>query len=226
MVRPMVLNMTSSKGHSYLPIFDYYNSLNYFRFLVVQLCEVHLRKYNLRRSALEIFLVDYTSYFLNFTTKTRNKIFTKILSLQPPNILYGTGRSPAELLRSSGLMQKWINREISNFEYLMQLNTIAGRSYNDLSQYPVFPWILADYSSEILDLTNPKSFRDLSKPIGVVNPKNEEEVRAKYDGFEDPSGMIPKFHYGTHYSNSAGVLHYLIRVEPFTSLHIDLQSGR
>lgn len=226
MVRPMVLNMTSSKDHSYLPIFDYYNSFHYFRFLVVQLCEVHLRKYNLRRSALEIFLVDYTSYFLNFTTKTRNKIFTKILSLQPPNILYGTGRSPAELLRSSGLMQKWINREISNFEYLMQLNTIAGRSYNDLSQYPVFPWILADYSSEILDLTNPKSFRDLSKPIGVVNPKNEEEVRAKYDGFEDPSGMIPKFHYGTHYSNSAGVLHYLIRVEPFTSLHIDLQSGR
>lgn len=33
--------------------------------------------------------------------------------------------------------QKWIYREISNFEYLMQLNTIAGRTYNDLSQYPV-----------------------------------------------------------------------------------------
>ncbi len=30
--------------------------------------------------------------------------------------------------------------ETSNFEYLMQLNTLAGRSYNDLSQYPVFPW--------------------------------------------------------------------------------------
>jgi hypothetical protein len=29
----------------------------------------------------------------------------------------------------------------------MGLNTIAGRTYNDLSQYPVFPWILADYSS-------------------------------------------------------------------------------
>lgn len=33
--------------------------------------------------------------------------------------------------------QKWVCREISNFEYLMQLNTIAGRTYNDLSQYPV-----------------------------------------------------------------------------------------
>ncbi|XP_053679026.1 neurobeachin-like protein 1 [Anopheles nili] len=197
-----------------------------FKFPIGQLRELHLRKYNLRRSALEVFLIDQTSYFLNFTTRTRNKIFTKILSLQPPNILYGSGRSPAELLKSSGLTQKWANREISNFEYLMHLNTIAGRSYNDLSQYPVFPWILADYTSEVLDLNDPKSFRDLSKPIGVVNPKNEAEVRSKFDGFEDPSGMIPKFHYGTHYSNSAGVLHYLIRVEPFTSLHIELQSGR
>lgn len=189
--------------------------------------EIHLRKFNLRRSALEIFLVDQTSYFLNFTTKIRNKVFSKILSLQPPNILSpNSGRSPAELLKNSGLTTKWMNREISNFEYLMHLNVIAGRTYNDLSQYPVFPWILADYTSDVLDLSNPATFRDLSKPIGVINPKHEEEVRAKYEGFEDPSGMIPKFHYGTHYSNSAGVLHYLIRMEPFTSLHIDLQSGR
>ena len=53
-----------------------------------------------------------------------------------------SARSPADLLKNSGLTQKWVNREISNFEYLIQLNTIAGRSYNDLSQYPVFPWIL------------------------------------------------------------------------------------
>ena len=35
-----------------------------------------------------------------------------------------------------------------------------------------------------------------------------------------------QFHYGTHYSNSAMVLHYLVRLEPFTTLHIALQSGR
>lgn len=39
--------------------------------------------------------------------------------------------------------------EISNFQYLMHLNTLAGRSYNDLMQYPVFPWILADFDSEV-----------------------------------------------------------------------------
>ena len=69
------------------------------------------------------------------------------------------------------------------------MNTIAGRTYNDLSQYPVFPWILADYESDELDLSNPAVFRDLSRPIGVVNPLNEAEVRSKYNTFEDPCGM-------------------------------------
>lgn len=39
-------------------------------------------------------------------------------------------------------MQKWVNREISNFDYLMQLNTIAGRTYNNLAQYPVVRYSL------------------------------------------------------------------------------------
>ena len=41
------------------------------------------------------------------------------------------------------------NGEMSNFQYLMQLNTLAGRSYNDLMQYPIFPWVLADYESDV-----------------------------------------------------------------------------
>ena len=68
-------------------------------------------------------------------------------------------RSPRDLLKASGLTQRWVNREISNFEYLMALNTIAGRTYNDLSQYPVFPWILSDYNSTSLDLGSTATFR-------------------------------------------------------------------
>lgn len=45
--------------------------------------------------------------------------------------------------------QRWVRGEISNFQYLTFLNTLAGRSYNDLMQYPIFPWILADYNSEV-----------------------------------------------------------------------------
>ncbi|XP_074539600.1 neurobeachin-like protein 2 isoform X1 [Halichoeres trimaculatus] len=191
-----------------------------------QLREVHLRRYNLRRSALELFFIDQAHYFINFKKKVRNKVYSRILGLRPPNLFYFGSRSPQELLKASGLTQKWVCREISNFEYLMQLNTIAGRTYNDLSQYPVFPWVLCDYTSPVLDLEDPSVFRDLSKPIGVVNPRHAQNVREKYDSFEDPTGTIDKFHYGTHYSNAAGVMHYMIRMEPFTTLHIQLQSGR
>lgn len=59
--------------------------------------------------------------------------------------------------------EKWQRREISNFDYLMFLNTIAGRTYNDLNQYPIFPWVLSNYESETLDLSEPSNFRDLSK---------------------------------------------------------------
>lgn len=37
-----------------------------FKWHLSQIREIHLRRYNLRRSALEIFLTDQTNYFLNF----------------------------------------------------------------------------------------------------------------------------------------------------------------
>ena len=53
----------------------------------------------------------------------------------------------------------WQQGEITNFEYLMELNKLAGRTFNDLMQYPVFPFIVADYKSDELDLRRPESFR-------------------------------------------------------------------
>lgn len=70
--------------------------------------------------------------------------------------------------------------EISNFQYLMHLNTLAGRSYNDLMQYPVFPWILADYDSEELDLTDPNTFRDFTKPMGAQSPERLEQFKKRF----------------------------------------------
>ena len=56
--------------------------------------------------------------------------------------------SALTLIGSKTVTQRWETGEITNFEYLMHLNTLAGRSYNDLNQYPVFPWVIADYDSE------------------------------------------------------------------------------
>lgn len=67
----------------------------------------------------------------------------------------------------------------SNYDYLMALNTVAGRSFNDLSQYPVFPWVLSDYTSPQLDLADPRCYRDLSKPMGAVNEARWREFEER-----------------------------------------------
>ena len=104
---------------------------------------------------------------------------------------------------------------------------MAGRSFNDLTQYPVFPWVLADYTSEAIDLTDSRVYRDLSKPVGALNPDRLARLLERYSelelfGFTEAE----KFLYGSHYSSPGIILHYLIRQEPFTSMAIDLQSGR
>ena len=66
-----------------------------------------------------------------------SKVYSSIVSLRTPNLNRVGIRKPSRLLQSSGLTQKWVRRELSNFDYLMQLNTISGRTYNDLNQYPV-----------------------------------------------------------------------------------------
>lgn len=73
-----------------------------------------------------------------------------------------------QVLKATKLTEQWRRRQISNFQYIMELNVVAGRSYNDVTQYPVFPWVLSDYSSTELDLENPTSFRDMRKPVGAL----------------------------------------------------------
>ncbi|XP_048460451.1 WD repeat and FYVE domain-containing protein 3 [Rhincodon typus] len=124
-----------------------------------------------------------------------------------------------------GQTQRWERGEISNFQYLMHLNTLAGRSYNDLMQYPVFPWILADYDSEELDLTNPKTFRNLAKPMGAQTDERLAQYKKRYKDWEDPNGETPAYHYGTHYSSAMIVASYLVRMEPFTQIFLRLQGG-
>lgn len=45
----------------------------------------------------------------------------------------------------------------------LSVSYILGRTYNDLNQYPVFPWVLTNYETKELDLSLPSNYRDLSK---------------------------------------------------------------
>jgi factor associated with neutral sphingomyelinase activation len=113
----------------------------------------------------------------------------------------------------------WVEGGISNFEYLTILNSVAERTKNNLSQYPVFPWVLSNYYSQELDLNDKNNYRDLSKPIGALNPTRLKSLLERYKEMPEP-----KFLYGTHYSNPSYVIGYLVRIRPEYMLR--LQSGK
>ncbi|XP_016052756.1 PREDICTED: neurobeachin isoform X3 [Miniopterus natalensis] len=192
---------------------------------------VFSRRYLLQNTALEVFMANRTSVMFNFPDQATVKKVVYSLPRVGVGTSYGLPQArrislatPRQLYKSSNMTQRWQRREISNFEYLMFLNTIAGRTYNDLNQYPLFPWVLTNYESEELDLTLPGNFRDLSKPIGALNPKRAVFYAERYETWEDDHS--PPYHYNTHYSTAASTLSWLVRIEPFTTFFLNANDGK
>uniref|UniRef100_A0A7N8XMH7 Neurobeachin n=1 Tax=Mastacembelus armatus TaxID=205130 RepID=A0A7N8XMH7_9TELE len=192
---------------------------------------VFSRRYLLQNTAMEVFMANRTSVMFNFPDQATVKKVVYSLPRVGVGTSYGLPQArrislatPRQLFKSSNMTQRWQRREISNFEYLMFLNTIAGRTYNDLNQYPVFPWVLTNYDSEELDLTLPGNFRDLSKPIGALNPKRAAFYAERYETWEDD--QTPPCHYSSHYSTAASTLHWLVRIEPFTTFFLSTNNNK
>eukprot|EP01133_Synstelium_polycarpum_P015508 gene15508-18419_t len=215
--------------------------------------EVLRRRYLLRPVALEIFSTDGRNSLIVLKDETtRDDVYHRIVtnvsnsSIGDVSGISGSQTSDehsqagadlgvkeklSSIFRRTPLTQKWQSGQISNFQYLMHLNTLAGRSYNDLTQYPVFPWVLTDYESEELDIDDPRIYRDLSKPMGALNETRAAKFRERFESWDpdeenEHGHKVPPFHYGTHYSSAAIVLYYLIRLEPFTQHFLKLQGGR
>ena len=119
----------------------------------------------------------------------------------------------------------WSKGLILNYDYLLYLNFMSGRSFNDLSQYPVFPWILSNYEGdENFDITNEKNYRDLSKPIGALNPDKLSRFREKY--LNNKTNLVQQediFLYPIHYSSPLIIMFYLNR--QFPRFQLQMQGG-
>ncbi|CAH8523852.1 unnamed protein product [Schistosoma turkestanicum] len=203
----------------------------YSRWSLSEIRAIFNRSFLHRKIALEIFVTSRGSVMFAFADVATVKMIVNALPEVGIGTRYGlpasrtsTLASPSKIFQLSNMTQRWQRRELSNFDYLMYLNTIAGRSYNDLNQYPIFPWVISNYTTKELDLSSLSNYRDLSKPIGAINPKRKAFFDERYTNWEDENQ--PPFHYGTHYSTAAFVLNYLLRVEPFTTVFLNLQGGK
>eukprot|EP01084_Bolivina_argentea_P062005 113362_1 len=208
--------------------------------LLKELREIYYRRYQLENCALELFFSDDTSWLFNlYDEDNRNRLFDAVMSLSSDNLIESKEffKNPRKALQTSKIHVKWCRRQMTNFEYLMRMNILAGRTFNDLTQYPVFPWVIQDYKSDTIDLNDRKIYRDLSKPVGALNEKRLQKFIERYESLCQTRDMdiennisdedkMHCFMYGTHYSSIGIVLYYLMRMQPFTTYHLKFQDGK
>ena len=154
---------------------------------------IFLRNYFYQNTAMEIYTTNNKSYFFNFKTDSDyNKCINQILSDIHYREIKGEDHKGRKLIGYEQIfgvtsdkkiksyyiinkMEEWQYCKISTMEYLMWLNIYSGRSFNDLTHYPIFPWIISNYTTS--DLEDENNFRNLSIPIGMMEFNDKSMMR-------------------------------------------------
>ncbi len=171
-----------------------------------------------RKTGLELEFYSGRHLLLNLGSEDqRDTLGSKLVRLREKwcrGLQYSGTVDPMRDFEKRKLSTIWAARKISTMDYLMALNTYSGRSFDNLAQYPVFPWILAD----------DRARRDLSRNMGMAgDPERAEEFKKRY--VREDSAGLGRFHFGSHYSNPGIVLQYTMRLYPFFEGYLKFFSG-
>ena len=153
---------------------------------------IFLRKYCFRNNSLEIYLSNHRSYYFKFfDTKKRDKFLNELISVLNQNNqknklfkpikgidennksviigYYKDENNTKEYNSISNIRDLWKMNKISTLEYLMWVNIYGNRSFRDIAQYPVFPWLLTNYEYNTYEeLSNKPEIRDFNLPMGML----------------------------------------------------------
>ena len=209
------------------------------------------RRYYFKKTVLEIFTINKKSYTFRFDEDKLKSILDNIRYYMKSDIedfsteftkyedKLGFFNNNRKLENGIGipnkiknmnlkyLYEKWAKWEVSTLKILMILNFYGNRSYNDINQYPVFPWIITNYTSDTLSEQIP--IRPMGTPMGMLDiTKDAQERKDSYKASwainETDEERDQDFdRYRSHYSTSLYVTYYLVRVFPFSSIRIELQ---
>ena len=171
---------------------------------------IFIRRYFYMETSIEFYTKNNKAYLFNFKSNKdliqfRNILFEhwnhieiKSESKQIIGYKKANPNFKKKYIMVSKKMEEWMNNNISTVEYLMWLNIYSGRSFNDLTQYPVFPWILMNYSEEENEEIK---YRDLRLPMGMIrfgekSLKRIENFMEIYESIKnDLKDMFPDFNY-------------------------------
>ena len=151
------------------------------------------RKYSFRDNSFELYLSNNRSYYFKCKNKKDRDEFVEFLvkSLNTQNIFskklfkpiksndwkskiigyYKNINSNKNYTSIEEIKDNWKNNKISTLEYLMWINLYGNRSFRDVAQYPVFPWILCEYNfnnTEELIKNFESIIRNFNLPMGML----------------------------------------------------------
>ena len=181
--------------------------------------------------AIEFFLKDGKSYFFNLMNKEN---LNNLISFLNEKI-------PKEKQSIRKYSEEWNNSLISTFNYLCKINYYSSRSYNNTTQYPIFPWITKNLSKIFNDYQNnlevdilkkektfeniieedQSGFRTFKYPISVQTKEKRNALILKYISTQDEE----KYHHYSHFSTFSYIYYYLMRLNPYTYNLIKLQGN-
>ena len=187
--------------------FDFLNKKKTRIIELTEIKEVINRKFIYAWISLEIFMKNGYSHLFNFfNEEANNEILELFKSFGIPVI-----RNIKEYFEKENYIKNWKEGKISTYNYLLILNKFSSRSYNDLNQYPVMPWIFMQ----------DKNIRNFDIPMSIQDEETKERfLKIPFDKSENEN----RWH-SNHYSTSAYICYYLMRTNPYTESMIKFQSN-
>ena len=183
--------------------------------------EIVEKRFLLMWQAIEIYLKNGKSYFFNLISKEQ---FDFIMDVFKNNKIIKNKIHLKDFFKThqKQLISEWQEERLSTYEYLLLLNKYGSRTFNDVNQYPIFPWLIRKYVVETGKPDIQILYRDFKYPMASQIEENRITAINRFEDDEE-SGMKFPTHYGTHYSTSSYIYFYLMREEPYTTLLVKLQ---
>ena len=201
---------------------------------------VFKRNYYYNETAFEIFMkngkiyyfnfnneIDYILFITNLLKKIKlNYIINDINDIFNNNIIgYFTTNlhninfsliNDGQFIKISNIFKKWYIFKIKNFDLIILLNILSNRSYNDLTQYPIFPLLLYIKEKELKEFYSIDMFdcnfikRDLKFSIQTINLMIEEEKNKSFLDYNKLNGIYYQFpiNFKSTYKNLEKVFGY------------------
>ena len=173
--------------------------------------EIINRTFCFQKTSQEFFMKNGRTYFFNFFDEKNNQELFKLYKQKSKENNFILVKNPKEYFENENYTKKYKDNIITTYQYLLAINKYSSRSYNNINEYPIMPWLIYD-----------NKIREFDLPMSLQTEESRELFEDKYVKFKN---MDMKFAHNNFYSSAPYTFFYLSRINPFTNGMIKFQGN-